>query len=154
MLVRQKVIIHLIDKMGGESSFIRLTKTAFLYKRLVKSNKNDTFYDFVPYKYGPYSFNLHNELKKLIKNRYLYSLDKKTVRINNNLAIPSIDLQFEEQLRFFINKYSNLSDNKLSEHIYSQYPWFTINAAKIENVDPCAQRLLTWYILLVMKVYK
>lgn len=119
--------------MGGKSSFIRLVKMVFLYKSLVESKKLDTFYEFVPYKYGPYSFNLHNELKGLIKNGYLYSKDNKTIQINHDLAIPSIGLQFEEEIRYFINEYSKLPDNKLSEHVYSRFPWFTINAAKIEK---------------------
>lgn len=128
MLVRQKIILHLIDKMGGETSFIRLVKTAFLYRELVESKKLDTFYGFVPYKFGPYSFNLGNELKSLIKNGYICSANKKTIKLNNNIELPPID--FEEEIRYFTKKYLKVPNNELFEIVYSHYPWFTINAEK------------------------
>jgi len=69
MLIRQKVILSLIDQMGNQSpsgnhgkvSRLQLVKWAFL---LENERKMKTFYQFVPYHYGPFSFTLYHELGK------------------------------------------------------------------------------------------
>ena len=122
--------------MGGESSLIRLVKTAFLYKQSATPLKLKTFYEFVPYKFGPFSFNLINEIKGLIRNGYLVKVSDKLIRINNEVSIPGIDFQLKQEIKYFINKYSEFSNKELLGFVYSHYPWFTINAT-----DPNKQLL-------------
>ena len=138
MLIRQKVILSLIDHMGGQMldgtqekvSRLQLVKWAFL---LEKETKMKTFYQFVPYHYGPFSFTLYHELKGLIRNNYIIEPSKDEIQRSSDVAIPSIDSALGKEINDFSKKYRSLSTEELIDHVYSHYPWFTINAKKPEN---------------------
>ncbi|MCY4569535.1 MAG: DUF488 family protein [Candidatus Poribacteria bacterium] len=138
MLIRQKVILSLIDQMGGQMldgtqekvSRLQLVKWAFL---LEKETKMKTFYQFVPYHYGPFSFTLYHELKGLIRNNYIIEPSKDEIQRSSDVAAPSIDSALGNEINDFSKKYHSLSTEELIDHVYAHYPWFTINAKKPEN---------------------
>lgn len=138
MLIRQKAILSLIDQMSGQIpnstqetvSRLQLIKWAFL---LEKETKMKTFYQFVPYHYGPFSFTLYHELKGLIRNNYILELSKDEIQRSTDVAIPSLNPTLGNEINNFSRKYCSLSVEELIDHVYSHYPWFTINAKKPEN---------------------
>lgn len=138
MLIRQKVILSLIDQMSGQMSDwtqekvsrLQLVKWSFL---LEKETKMKTFYQFVPYHYGPFSFTLYHELKGLIRNNYIIEPSKDEIQRSSDVAAPSIDSALGNEINDFSKKYRPLSTEGLIDHVYSHYPWFTINAKKLEN---------------------
>ena len=138
MLIRQKVILSLIDQVGGQMpdgtrekvSRLQLVKWAFL---LEKETKMKTFYQFVPYHYGPFSFTLYHELEGLIRNNYIIEPSKDEIQRSSDVAAPSIDSALGNEINDFSKKYRSLSTEELINHVYSHYPWFTINAKKPEN---------------------
>ena len=138
MLIRQKVILLLIDQVGGQMpdgtqekvSRLQLVKWAFL---LEKETKMKTFYQFVPYHYGPFSFTLYHELEGLIRNNYIIEPSKDEIQRSSDVAAPSIDSALGNEINDFSKKYRSLSTEELINHVYSHYPWFTINAKKPEN---------------------
>ena len=52
MFYRRKVILGLIELLGGEVEKLRFQKLLFLYAM----KKQNPEYDFVPYKFGCYSY--------------------------------------------------------------------------------------------------
>ena len=138
MLIRQKVILSLIDQMGGQMldgtqekvSRLQLVKLAFL---LEKETKMKTFYQFVPYHYGPFSFTLYHELKGLIRNNYIIESSKDEIQRTSDVVPPPIESTLGNEIKDFSRKYCSLSTEELIDHVYSHYPWFTINAKKLEN---------------------
>ena len=139
MLIRQKVILSLIDQMGGQMSdgtqgkvsCLQLVKWAFL---LEKEAKMKTFYQFVPYHHGPFSFTLYHELETLRRNGYIRFLTPEDrIQRVNDVAIPPIDSALGNAIKDFSGKYRSLSIEKLVNHVYSHYPWFTINAKTSEH---------------------
>lgn len=138
MLIRQKVILSLIDQMGGQMpdgpqgqvSRIELVKWAFLLEEEVKMK---AFYQFVPYLYGPFSFTLYHELEGLIRNSYIIESSKDRIQRSSDVAIPLITPALKSEINDFSRKYRSLSTEKLIDHVYSHHPWFTINAKKPEN---------------------
>ncbi|MDR9399257.1 MAG: DUF488 domain-containing protein, partial [Salibacter sp.] len=52
MFYRRKVILGLIELLGGEVEKLRFQKLLFLYAM----RKQQPEYDFVPYKFGCYSY--------------------------------------------------------------------------------------------------
>ena len=138
MLIRQKVILSLIDQMSGQMSArtqgkvsrLQLVKWAFL---LEKETKMKTFYQFVPYHYGPFSFTLYHELNRLIRNSYIIEFSKDRIQRSTDVETPPIDLTLGNEINDFSKKYRSLSTEELIDYVYSHYPWFTINAKKPEN---------------------
>ena len=135
MLIRQKVILSLIDQMGGQKSDgtqgkvsrLQLVKWAFL---LEKEGKMKAFYQFVPYHYGPFSFTLYHELEGLIRNSYIIESTKDRIQRRSDVASPQIDTTLGNEINNFSRKYNSLSTDALINHVYSHYPWFTINTQK------------------------
>ena len=131
MLIRQKIILSLIDQVGGQTPRQLLVKWAFL---LGKEARIKNFYEFVPYHYGPFSFTLYHELEMLERNGYiLFQRSEDKIQRFSDVIIPPIDLALENEIIHFSKKYGTLSAEAVIENVYSDYPWFTINAKAIEN---------------------
>lgn len=67
MFYRRKILLALIQVFENELDKIRLQKLLFLYSR----HKQGPEYDFVPYKYGCYSFSANADLTALSKKGIL-----------------------------------------------------------------------------------
>lgn len=132
MLTRQKIILRLIELFGGRISRTRLVKLVFLFSHTYKLPELRTFYQFVPYLYGPYSFNLEHELGVLTSKGYL-SVSNRSIQLNGHLELPEISDDLESELSHFANHHYKLSNTKLINLVYALDPWFTINAIPIHK---------------------
>ena len=56
---------------------------------------DSTFYDFVPYKYGPFSFSLYKEINALEKKGYV-SCTEKSIRANSAISKEIQDKRTEQ----------------------------------------------------------
>ncbi|MBW2622007.1 MAG: DUF488 domain-containing protein [Deltaproteobacteria bacterium] len=127
MLTRQKIILRIFDLVGGRISRTRLVKLAFLFSQGNNLPELSTFYQFVPYLYGPYSFNLEHELGVLISKGYL-SVSSRSIQLNGYMEMPCISEGLERELSHFAKHYLQLNSAALKNHVYARFPWFTINA--------------------------
>ena len=139
MLIRQKVILSLIDQMAGQIpdgtqekvSRLQLVKWAFLFR---EETKIKTFYQFIPYYYGPFSFTLYHELETLKRKGYIrFSSSEDGIQRISDVATPPIASTLGNEIKDFSGKYRSLSTKELIDHVYSHYPWFTIHAKQLEQ---------------------
>jgi uncharacterized protein (DUF488 family) len=106
-----------------------LTKLFFLLRHEADLAKRVAgFYDFVPYKFGPYSFALHNDLAGLKRNGYLEpSGDNWRL---GRLVDPGrdwmseLDRSISDAVRYVYSVRGGLKLDDLLKHVYSKYPWF------------------------------
>ncbi len=73
MFYRRKVILGLIELLGGEVEKLRFQKLLFLYAM----KKQNPEYDFVPYKFGCYSYSAKADMNTMVKKRYLSESENK-----------------------------------------------------------------------------
>src|SRR5260370_4816676 len=71
MLTRQKILLSIIQDARSPLTRILLFKYAFLLSKEWDLPQGMAFYDFVPFKYGPYSFALARELQILEQYGYI-----------------------------------------------------------------------------------
>lgn len=71
MLHRQKVLLLILQQVGGKADNLQLMKWSFLLSQETLSQGGKTFYHFIPYRYGPYSFTLNQETDSLIRSGFL-----------------------------------------------------------------------------------
>ncbi len=71
MLNRQRMILALLDHAGVPIQNTMLVKLAFLLREETAVGKDHTFYGFLPYKQGPFSFGLYRELEALERDGYV-----------------------------------------------------------------------------------
>ena len=66
MLRRQRAILKLLSTAGGSLSATQVQKLLFLLRQETFLRSDSAFYDFLPYKYGPYSFAANREIEALV----------------------------------------------------------------------------------------
>jgi hypothetical protein len=81
----EKGILFLISSNKSEISKLRLVNLMFLISKRIP------LYYFIPYKYGPFSFQLYHDLSRLEKDGFI-SIDENTVSLVRNGSQP-IDLK-------------------------------------------------------------
>ena len=71
MLMRQRTILDLLTRIERPVTRTVLGKLVFLLRHETVLWHSPSFYDFVPYKYGPFSFTLYRELELLRQTGYV-----------------------------------------------------------------------------------
>lgn len=133
MLIRQRVLVTMLQSAGGTVSKLQLMKWAFLLSHETQSRGGDNFYRFVPYHYGPYSFSLQQEMECLIRDGLVQGSNniawKLTLAGQETLLVVPVEIS--RDVRSILNKYGQQSVSELIDSIYSRYPWFTINSTRM-----------------------
>lgn len=130
MLHRQKALLMLLQQVGGTASSLQMMKWAFLLSCETPSHGGRTFYQFIPYRFGPYSFTLNRETDSLIRNGFLEKgLDNRwnLTSLGKNLEII-LPNDISSDICQISKIYGKLSGQKLINIIYDKYSWFTINS--------------------------
>ncbi len=120
----------ILQQVGGIASSLQMMKWAFLLSSETPSHGGKTFYQFIPYRYGPYSFTLNQETDSLIRNGFLEK------GLDNRWSLTPLGKSLEITLPNDVSKdiyqiseiYGRLSGHELIDLIYEKYDWFTINS--------------------------
>jgi uncharacterized protein (DUF488 family) len=137
MLIRQKTVLALLSRANKPLSPTVFVKLTFLLRQETGLKNEPTFYDFVPYKYGPFSFALYWELMNLKRDGYVTS-DKKCVALcerTGGLAKKKIDelpAAVQRAVESIVGCYGRKSQTELVKDVYARYPWY---ASKNELTD-------------------
>lgn len=147
MLTRQKILLQILRSNDGQCSKMELAKLSFLLSKEGRSEQLKTFYEFVPYFYGPYSFTLTHELNHLLQAGFIEFPDETAIKLTTygaQHAPRDFDARLNRDLELLEQKYSDLSQNKLVDLVYEKFPWYTVKS-KLANkrkssisLAPCA----------------
>jgi hypothetical protein len=114
----EKGILFLVMKNKSNMSKLRLVKLMFLVSKRIP------LYYFVPYRYGPFSFQLYHDLSHLQREGFVFIDDDSVQLVKNEL--PSLDLKIKNIVRMNSERFSALDDKALLDYIYEEHPEFTI----------------------------
>jgi uncharacterized protein (DUF488 family) len=102
----------------------------FLLSQETFLSQDEAFYDFLPHKYGPYSFALNRELDALASQGYIH--EKHCGSTNTYAVTPlgtkeqrTVDSNTARAVRFIYEKYGKLGIQPLLRDVYCRYPWFS-----------------------------
>jgi len=133
MLTREKIALKVLEEAGGSLPRTVLVKLLFLLRMETTLEKNSSFYDFVPYKYGPYSFALYRDLYRLESYGYVSQGDSQFV-LNENLAdetrrhTSKLARNLQLAISNVYERYGHETPNSLVRIVYDKYPWYAINS--------------------------
>lgn len=132
MLNRQKTIMCILKQAGGMASRLLLTKWAFLLAQETPSRGGSTFYQFVPYHYGPYSFSRAHEMSALVRDGLIQEPNDKIWKLTRaGLQVdPVLPAAIERDSADLMERYGATSLEERLDSIYARYPWFTIKQQK------------------------
>lgn len=124
---RQKIILKLLGILPYYPTKTELTKIVFLLRNETVLRDADSFYSFLPYQYGPFSFTLTSEIEALREKGLLEFDDHKIIitqlgqQINDTAALTPKEIKSASTIA---HKYSNKRGNNLLKLVYNKYPWY------------------------------
>jgi uncharacterized protein (DUF488 family) len=137
MLNRQKILLALLDEAEQPLSPTVLVKLSFLLREETEILADKTFYGFVPYKFGPFSFALYRELDALAHYSYV-TKDDNSIRLSRSMIgdarkkIAALPRSVRAAVQVITSRYGATSQKSLLRDVYARYPWF---ATKSELTD-------------------
>jgi uncharacterized protein (DUF488 family) len=126
---RRKILLALLELFDGQLTAKKLQKYLFLFTRaqMVKS------FDFIPYRYGCFSFQANQDLSTMQKYGYLEIADQlngrfiKLKQTENYLAMLDI---FDRQALIEVKeKFGKLSQQDLIRYTYQKYPFYATKSS-------------------------
>lgn len=125
---RQRFLLLLLQQAGGRLSKMDFQKLLFLSQQTTEFS----YYDFVPYHYGCYSFQAQSDMELLEKFGWVI-IGESGIGL---LVQPSDWLNETEYsaLRSFSEKMKDLRGRKLVSHVYEQYPYYAIQSRITEEI--------------------
>ncbi len=130
MLNRQKSLLCLLHYAGGEASRLCLVKWCFLLAIEIKAGVVSAYYDFLPYRYGPYSFMLKHEIDRMVRDGLINKVDEKhwSLAETGKLIIRSTPAPIRQESKRLIWRYGKLNERELLDTVYNKYLWYTVNS--------------------------
>ena len=144
MLTRQKTILSLLMQIGRPLSPTVFVKLVFLLRQETDLAGDKTFYDFVPYRFGPFSFTLYWDLGGLRQNGYVTSDEKialreRTLRLAEK-HVQVLSASIRSSVADILKRYGQMNQKDLVREVYSRYPWFALNSELPERNHVSVQR--------------
>ena len=130
MFYRRKIILALIQLLGGELEKIRIQKLLFLYSQ----KKKNPEYEFIPYKFGCYSFSAKADLNTMVKNGSLVETENYFIKNNHDDFVKSLKVEDKKIITEVVQLYGNMNSNSLIKHTYINFPYYAINSTIADKV--------------------
>ena len=113
-------------------------KSAFLLQQEAGLNLG---YDFIPYKYGPFSKEVYEDIEELEKNLLVErvkpkkDLEMTEIRLIEEFKdwtekiIDSLPEDIKEIVKAYIEKYGKMELNELLDYVYAKYPEYALTSS-------------------------
>ena len=132
MLFRHKTILFLLTRVPKPLTRTVFVKLVFLLRYETDLRNSASFYDFVPYKYGPFSFTLYRDLDLLRQEEFISEGDEVALCVHSlertRNETGNIPASVASAVNDIVDRYSTLSTNSLIGDVYRRYPWFALNS--------------------------
>jgi hypothetical protein len=140
---RQKRLLALLDAFAGEVGNLDFQKLLLLYCVDVESVPS---YEFVPYRFGGFSFTSYADRRKLVDQGMLAD-DERTWRLTPaGKAVARVPLQEQLPLRQFARRYQQTRGDALVALTYRRHPYYATRSEMAERLlagDPAALSAVT-----------
>lgn len=130
MFYRRKIILALLQLFGGELEKIRIQKLLFLYSQ----KKKDPEYEFVPYKFGCYSFSVKADLSTMVKKGNLLENENYFIKNLPEDFIKTLKADDKKILTEVVQLYGQMNSSNLIKHTYINFPYYAINSTIADKV--------------------
>jgi uncharacterized protein (DUF488 family) len=130
MFYRRKIILALLQAFDGRLSKISLQKLLFLFT----NQQVKAAYDFVPYRYGCYSFSANADLTAMVGHGLLSEDESSFTKIDKLNYAAALGEKDRKLLVEIKNTYGKFSAYELMILTYQDYPYLAINSIKSKKI--------------------
>ncbi len=127
---RQKKLLALLDALGGSAGHLDFQKWLFLY---CMEWEEGASYDFVPYRFGSFSFTSYADKRKLI-DRELLEDDERTWIITDQGRAAATKGSERLAMDRFARIHGGLSGDDLVAETYRKHPWYATRSEMADRV--------------------
>lgn len=128
---RQKLVLCLLQALGGNVAGTDFQKLLFLF---VNEFEQTPSYDFVPYKFGGFSFTSYADKRRLIESGLLEEDENAWHLTANGERRAKPDHPTAVALHKFLQRYRSLRGDKLLSNVYDRYPYYATRSEIVEKV--------------------
>ncbi|RMF51468.1 MAG: DUF488 domain-containing protein [Bacteroidetes bacterium] len=129
MLYRRKVILALLQAFGGELAKTDFQKLLFIFTRM----QQKPAFDFVPYRFGCYSFQAEADRRGLVKQGRLAESER-WKKIDEIDYIIKLTPQDRQALNRLVHKYKYIRGRDLVAEVYRKYPYYAIYSEVVDDI--------------------
>lgn len=137
---RQKQLLALLDAIGGSAGNLDFQKLLFLY---CQESGPSPPYDFVPYKFGAFSFTSYSDRRKLVERGLLAVNDQVWQLAPAGRHVVDETGGGDLRLAAFAGRYRNIRGDALVAETYRRFPFYATRSEIAERVlagDAAAMR--------------
>lgn len=130
MFYRRKIILALTELLGGEVDKLHIQKLLFLYA--VKKDQPE--YEFVPYKFGAYSFSLNADLNTMVKKGMLGETEHKFRKAGRDKYFDQLKKRDQELLSDVAGNFGKMNNRTLIRYTYLNFPFYAIKSTIAKDI--------------------
>src|SRR4029077_9863677 len=135
LFIRQRLLLTLLDTLGGSVGYTDFQKLLFLYTQECEETAS---YEFVPYRFGGFSFTSYADKRRLVDAGLLEADDQHWLLSESGRLVAR--KQAIEPLRVgrFCRRYANLRGYPLVAEVYRRFPYYALRSEIVDQVltDP------------------
>ncbi|MFA6440777.1 MAG: DUF488 family protein [Sterolibacterium sp.] len=128
---RQKTLLALLDALGGNVGSLDFQKLLFLYCQDLQQTPS---YEFVPYRYGGFSFTSYADKRRLIESGLLADEERAWKLTKAGRAATSVIPAVRQKIGRFVQHYEGLRDDALVTEAYRRHPYYAIRSEMAERL--------------------
>jgi uncharacterized protein (DUF488 family) len=127
VLTRRKIVLALLGGANTPISRKHLYKLAFLLRHEERPNGLGAYYDFLPFRYGAYSFAMERDLEILTGKGWVVDesncwIVAKDLRDQTLEIIRGLPASVKESIRRLTSVYSRMPTEELLMYVYRKFP--------------------------------
>jgi hypothetical protein len=127
---RQRRLLALLDSLGGDVGGLDFQKLLFLYCQETEAAP----YEFVPYRFGGFSFTSYSDKRRLIERGLLVDEERAWRLTAAGRAAATIAQPVREKMAGFVRRHSRLRGDALVAEAYRLHPYYAIHSEIAERV--------------------
>ena len=128
---RQKRLLALVDALGGEIGGLDFQKLLFLYCREVEETPT---YEFVPYKFGGFSFTSYADKRRLIEQGLLADEERTWKLTPAGKAAATIASMARMKMDQFARRQTGVRGDALVAEAYRRHPYYAIRSEMADRL--------------------
>ena len=129
---RQRVLLTLLDALGGQSAPTDFQKLLFLYTR----GESEPSYEFVPYKFGCFSFTSYADKRKLVAEGLLVDDEQEWKLTEAGQSMARTKAVAPLLAGRFCREHKEIRGNALLAEVYRRFPYYATRSEILEKILP------------------
>jgi hypothetical protein len=128
---RQKCLLALVDSLGGDVGALDFQKLLFLFCREVETTPS---YEFVPYRFGGFSFTCYADKRRLIEQGLLAEEEHCWRLTPAGRRVATVAPMARMRMDRFAQRHAKLRGDALVAEAYRRHPFHAIRSEMAERV--------------------